>query len=218
LSRDTIVVGEAATSADVLDWAARREAGMLPAGGSEYFSALLAAETFVSASGDRVVTERAPGKELFVCGSSTESARKFISAARKRRQPVFALPRELMWGVDFSVPAQEAVAERAIAAFENHSRVILCVGLPMVRDLALARRLSEHVVQLAGRVLRRVAVPNVFAEGGATAAELVRRMGWPRLTVLRELAPGVATLAVEDGSEMFLTIKPGTYVWPEKWR
>ena len=47
--------------------------------------------------------------------------------------------------------------------------------------------------------MRQVPVARVFAEGGATAAELVRRMGWPRLTVLRELAPGVATLAVEGG-------------------
>jgi hypothetical protein len=43
-------------------------------------------------------------------------------------------------------------------------------------------------------------------------------MGWARLTVLRELAPGVATLAVDGGGEsLLLTIKPGTYAWPEQW-
>jgi hypothetical protein len=42
-------------------------------------------------------------------------------------------------------------------------------------------------------------------------------MGWSRLTVLRELAPGVATLAVETGESIQLTIKPGSYAWPEQW-
>ena len=41
LTDDTIVVGEAATAEDVQCWAGQREAGMLPAGGSEFFSALL---------------------------------------------------------------------------------------------------------------------------------------------------------------------------------
>jgi len=77
--------------------------------------------------------------------------------------------------------------------------------------------LSHFVVQIAELVLRRVPIANVFAEGGATAAELVRRMGWARLTVQREHAPGVATLAVEGGQSILLTIKPGTYVWPAKW-
>ena len=91
------------------------------------------------------------------------------------------------------------------------------VGLPPVRNMAVARRLSYFVVQVAELVLRRVAIANVFAEGGATAAELVRRMGWARLAVQREHAPGVATLAVEGSQSILLTIKPGTYAWPAQW-
>jgi uncharacterized protein YgbK (DUF1537 family) len=45
----------------------------------------------------------------------------------------------------------------------------------------------------------------------------VRRMKWSRLEVLREWAPGVATLAVADDDPLWLTIKPGSYSWPEAW-
>jgi uncharacterized protein YgbK (DUF1537 family) len=72
-------------------------------------------------------------------------------------------------------------------------------------------------VDIAELVLRRVAVKNIFAEGGATSAELVRRMNWPRLEVCREWAPGVATLAVAGEHSQWLTIKPGSYAWPEQW-
>jgi len=86
-----------------------------------------------------------------------------------------------------------------------------------VHDVAVARRLSGHLLDIAEIVLRSVAVKNIFAEGGATSAELVRRMQWPRLAVRREWAPGVATLAVAGDDSLWLTIKPGSYSWPEQW-
>jgi D-threonate/D-erythronate kinase len=213
----TIIVGDAATPQDVRDWAAHREAGMLAAGGSEFFSALLDTEHFPAPAGEVVLPQPAPGRELFVCGAFTESVRKFVNAARRRKTPVFSLPQELRWGVELSAPVAETITRRVTAAFDSHTRVILNVGLPPVRDMAVARRLSHFVVRIAELVLRRVRIANVFAEGGATSAELVRCMGWARLTVQREHAPGVATLAVGGGKSILLTIKPGTYAWPAKW-
>ena len=157
------------------------------------------------------------GPEFFIVGTSTQAARKFTASARRRKMPVFSLPQELAWGAEFTPAAVEAVAQRVIAALASPTRVILNVGLPQVRDAQVAQQLSEGVVRVAERVLRRMTVPRIFAEGGATAAELVRRMGWPRLEVIRELAPGVATLAVNADRSVLLTIKPGSYAWPAKW-
>ena len=44
---------------------------------------------------------------------------------------------------------------------------------------------------------------------------LARGMGWHRLAVKSELAPGVVTLSVIGGGSPLLTIKPGSYAWPE---
>ena len=154
------------------------------------------------------------GKEFFIVGTSTLAARKFVAAERRKKTPVFSLPQELAWVATFSAAAVEAVTQRVAAGLENSPRVILNVGLPQVRDADVAGRLSDHVVRVAEKVLRRSKVSRVFAEGGATAAELVRRMDWSRLAVVRELAPGVATLAVEGDEIFLLTIKPGSYSWP----
>jgi hypothetical protein len=43
-------------------------------------------------------------------------------------------------------------------------------------------------------------------------------MGWQRLIVRREAAPGVATLEVADSGSLLLTIKPGSYEWPAEIR
>ncbi len=41
-------------------------------------------------------------------------------------------------------------------------------------------------------------------------------MGWKRLKVVRELAPGVVTLGTEDAQARLLTLKPGSYTWPKE--
>ncbi|MDE3067138.1 MAG: hypothetical protein KGJ60_06250 [Verrucomicrobiota bacterium] len=224
LADGTIIVGEAATPQEVREWAALHGAEMLPAGGAEFFNALLGAAgggpDCRPPDGSRPKAPPSGGKpaphrrELFVCGTFAEAARRFVDEARRRKIPVFSLPQELIWGAKLSPAAAEVIASRVVAALDEQPRAILNVGLPTVHDPGVARRLSHAVVQIAEVVLRRVQIPRVFAEGGATSAELVRRMGWARLTVQCELAPGVAVLAVDGEESIRLTIKPGSYSWP----
>ncbi len=54
----------------------------------------------------------------------------------------------------------------------------------------------------------------VFAEGGATAVALAQQMGWGRLRVIAELAPGVVAMSVGT-TGISLVVKPGSYEWPE---
>lgn len=217
LKDGTILIGDAETPADVHAWTSSCDPAMLPAGGSEFFNALLEVEQPVEENGHTNGHENGAGSEFFIVGTSTQAARKFVASARKRKTPVFSLPQELAWGAEFTPAAVDAVAQRVIAALAENPRVLLNVGLPQVRDVQVAQQLSDSVVRIAERVLRRVKVERIFAEGGATAAELVRRMGWPRLEVIRELAPGVATLALNAERSVLLTIKPGSYAWPAKW-
>jgi uncharacterized protein YgbK (DUF1537 family) len=213
-----IMVGETATSQDVQQWAAQRNAQTLSAGGAEFFGALLTAEDAgIPATTGQNFPATVSDRELFVCGTASRSCRKFVKDSQKRGTPVFSLPLELVWRPEFTPGATDAIGQRVVAAFKAHPRVILNVGLPPVREPAIARRLSNHLVQIAVATLQRVAIGHVFAEGGATAAELVRRMGWTRLSTLRESAPGVATMAVEGNSSLLLTIKPGSYAWPAQW-
>lgn len=213
----TIIVGEAGTPQDVSGWAETSGPEILSAGGSEFFDALLGREKRATAEGVKPLPLPITGRELFVCGTSTESSRKFVMGAKRRKQPVVTLPAELIWGAEFSPGALTSLARSAVAAFDIHSRVILAVGLPSVREAVVARRLFRNVIQIAERVMDKVPVSHVFAEGGATASELAHRMGWRRLTVEHEPAPGVATLSVEGRQTMLLTIKPGTYAWPAQW-
>jgi uncharacterized protein YgbK (DUF1537 family) len=204
-----IVVGEVASAEDVRSWATRRNDRWLMAGGAEFFGALLKPSPPISQS------RNPPGNELFVCGSASESTRTFVTGQARHGVPVFSLPDKLAVGNTFDPAEVSALASRVVSTFQETPRVILWVGLPPVNDFSLAGLLAKHLVRVAEAVLWNAGVGHVFAEGGATAVELARIMGWHRLAVKQELAPGVVTLSVIGGNSKLLTIKPGSYPWPE---
>lgn len=215
-----IVVGEVGSGEDVSYWASRRSEDVLAAGGAEFFAAMVRSaveqgtpRTPTSQPGAHGVP-RLTGPELFICGSTSDATRDFLDAERRRGTAVFALPAELAGGGEFHDATAEVLATRVASALESAARVVLCIGLPRVSDAAIAARLSSHLVTVAVAVRSRADVTQFFAEGGATAVELARRMGWWRLSVSREWQQGVVTLTANNGKS-FLTMKPGSYVWPE---
>ena len=214
---NTLLIGQADSAERIHEWARICGTALLPVGGSEFFGALLATTRAGSAPLEAEDIDFMAGKQLFVCGTASPQAQLLIKKTRAAGTPVFTLPRNLMWDGKFSAGAQLVIAQRVVAAFAESRRVLLAVGLPPVAETAVARCLADNLVDIAELVLRSGSVKNIFAEGGATAAELVRRMNWPRLDVRREWAPGVATLAVVGESALWLTIKPGSYSWPSQW-
>jgi uncharacterized protein YgbK (DUF1537 family) len=156
-------------------------------------------------------------RELFVCGSTSDYTEEFVNNARRNGTPVFSLIEKRAKSFIITTKKLETITERAIVAFESHSRVVLAVGRPLIERRSVAKRLAQYLVEIAVAVMEGARPDHVYAEGGATAAELVRRLGWKRMTVLEELAPGVTTLSLPEGSAPpLLTIKPGSYPgWPK---
>jgi uncharacterized protein YgbK (DUF1537 family) len=209
-----IVVGEAGAQLDLQRWAASHNAKMVAAGGAEYFATLLAAGGHKAAGGSAKTEGSREETQLFVCGSASESACAFARDAQAQGSPVVSLPDSLASGGALGEDQVNEVTAKVSEALKLKRRAILNIGLPVVSDKAVAARLLNELGAVAEKVLRTGGVEHVFAEGGSTAAELVRRMGWTRLKVVREEARGVVTLAPEGAGELLLTMKPGSYVWP----
>jgi uncharacterized protein YgbK (DUF1537 family) len=217
-----IVLGEVSSSANVQNWASHRSEELLLAGGAEFFEAALNASELVL---NKRVSRKVPSaefarhgrRELFVCGSTSDYTERFIAEARSNGTPVFSII-ERSKKLFALMPAMlRGIADNALLAFKSHRRVILAIGRPVIERPEIARKLSEHLAKIAVRVIGQAGPDAVYAEGGATAAELVRRLGWRRMKVLRELAPGVTTLALPGCDRPLLTIKPGSYPgWPNR--
>jgi uncharacterized protein YgbK (DUF1537 family) len=216
-----IVLGEVSTTADVNQWVHRHSAQMLAAGGAEFFGALLNVlnpKPKMSAPSTAVKDRRSSPviRELFVCGSTSEYTRQFVSEADRNGIPVYGFLLSRSKHFSISPLAVVCTAHEAALEFRSHPRVILEIGRPLLDKRTVARKLARSLAQTAVLVIARAKPDHVYAEGGATAAELVRSLGWRRLKVVKELAPGVTTLSLSGRNAPLLTIKPGSYPgWPK---
>jgi uncharacterized protein YgbK (DUF1537 family) len=65
------------------------------------------------------------------------------------------------------------------------------------------------------QVIELCPVDEIIVEGGSTASTIVRSLGWLRWEPVTELIPGVVRLRYCGGPSRYLTVKPGSYGWPQ---
>jgi uncharacterized protein YgbK (DUF1537 family) len=93
LGDSTIAICDASNAEHVARWAGQTRGDVLPAGGADFFEAILrdrglaATRTFEQAL--------PPGPRLFVCGSASANSRELIALARTRAVPILAIEEPL---------------------------------------------------------------------------------------------------------------------------
>jgi len=227
-----ILVGEATSDADLAAWASRLDDNTLPAGAAQFFAVFLIAAGFELAEATSIevkATESATA--LFVCGSTSSYTRSFCKRCEARGIPVLRMSRDLFERSRVQAASSEDCnnaqparlirewADATVRALETHPRTVVAIDQPLCRDPGLPHVLSSHLGELVEQVIHARPVDHLFAEGGATAVALVRRFGWKRLKVRREWASGVVCMQIAGQTRPLLTMKPGSYAWPDEvWR
>jgi D-threonate/D-erythronate kinase len=207
-----IVVAETTSPADLDTWAVVTRTDDFWAGGAAYFGALLRAEGY----SERLLPSpvRRSRRTLLVSGSASQASRAHLKLLARAEVPVIGMP----------LPLFEADAENPGGRVENwaaeiaetlgrRSRVAISIGHSLMPGEAA--RLVRHLAETVKEVLCRVAVDHLWVEGGETGSSIVRHLGWKRLRVLGQIAPGVVELQPRPYGPL-LTVKPGSYPWPQE--
>jgi uncharacterized protein YgbK (DUF1537 family) len=210
-----LTIGEAVSREDLLAWANRVDEGLLAAGAAEFFDALLEGRGLERRSPVGATALGSSDRRLVVSGTTSDRGRRALQDARERGIPVLPMPEALFHERGAAAELVEGWADDAAAAFDRSPTIVVTIDRPPSNDSAAAHRLEGLLADAVEGVRRRRAVSDVFAEGGATGAAVIRRLGWTRLTVVRELAPGVATMDADASPGGRITLKPGSYAWPE---
>jgi uncharacterized protein YgbK (DUF1537 family) len=213
-----VAVGEASTFTDVQHWAAVADAKTLVAGGADFFRALLERKLGLKSevrSPKCEVGEFGPvAPWLFVCGSLAESSLQFIAARRAEGWPVLLMPEDLVGAGRARQAGLAHWAEATAQALAGHPRVIIGIGCGLVPGARTPERLGRLLTSAVEAVLARAPPAAICVEGGATAAQLIARLGWQRLGVAGEFATGVVGLRPAERPGLLLVCKPGSYAWP----
>ncbi|ODS72907.1 MAG: hypothetical protein ABS46_20670 [Cytophagaceae bacterium SCN 52-12] len=209
-----LVVGNVSRSEDLRHWAAMIDGGTIPAGGSGFFSAILESLEGTRASADKPAML---GKSmLYVCGSAFEASRSLVSEAGKEGRAVIYMPERLFCVNGETQWLIRKWADEIAAALAAGERVVMAVGrLDCDHNENLSLGIREAIAETVERVLQAVPVEELMIEGGATSFSVARRLGYTRFYPANELGTGVVRMKIEEQKDMFLTLKPGSYAWPD---
>jgi uncharacterized protein YgbK (DUF1537 family) len=211
LPTEGIVVGEVTTSADVDAWADRLDAETLAAGGGEFFAAWLRQR------GQVAVACAAPGTAapvLLVSGSTAPACRAAVARAVAEGLPVLPLPPALV-GAQAGGKSADDWAETVAAMLRRQGRTVVAVEQPLPGGATVAMAIRVVLANLIHCLNMQQAFGHLIIEGGATAAALVEATGWTDLLVRGEWAQGIVSLQPAGAAGITVTMKPGSYAWPE---
>jgi uncharacterized protein YgbK (DUF1537 family) len=209
-------IGDANSATDLKKWAKRGISGhRILAGAAEFFDALL------QVSGHQPITAQPhtlpkSSRCLFVCGSTSDYSRKFVSDALKKGCQVCNIPEGFF---DAGQSSKESITKWVtdiIEAFSQHQKVVVAINRPLVRDTNLAKQLLHYMAIVIERVVSQEKVDELLVEGGATAFSITKQLQTATFFPLQELAPGVVQMKADGESAFHLTVKPGSYPWPDE--
>lgn len=215
IPKGSIAIGQACGYSDLKTWAKTVDKETLPAGAAEFFAALLESNGFTSKEANTCEPLILGEVKLYVCGSSFAQSKYAIERAKKEGKPVCEMPDDLFNNKGSQHELLENWTLEVLNAIEKNKSAIVAINKPIVSKPGFSKRLRELTAQLIEGVLSKTVVNELFIEGGATTSSIVGKINYKKFLLLSELAPGVIRMRVEEDPGVNITIKPGSYAWPD---
>ncbi|HWB94270.1 MAG TPA: four-carbon acid sugar kinase family protein [Puia sp.] len=197
-----IVVGEVQDANDLRVWARRLRPGMLAAGAAGFFSALLD-RNFPMMAQEAINGHVFGSPLLFVSGSTFDRSRNAIARQRESGGPVSYIP------VQPGGSWQELVA----GMLQKRGKAIVAID-PAIHDRSAVELRTMMATAVSG-IIKQARPAEIIIEGGATAYAIFEATGWQTFVPEQELAPGLIRMRVGEAPGLFVTVKPGSYPWPD---
>lgn len=201
---------------DYETYATQINENILPAGGSVFFEIFLTTCYPQLCKGSKNVNG-IPGPKsnlLMICGSTHENSVRFVEKARNSFS-VFELPVTLIdEGNKDSYLMQQWVNDM-VDAINNKERVIITTNRKEIRPEA-SDTIRELITEATKRIMLRTTINELYIEGGGTTYSIIKELGFSSFIPVKEYTRGVVRMRVPSKEDFYLSIKPGSYEWPEK--
>ncbi len=210
-SDSCINIGDVESEDNLRDYCAKVSSDVLLAGGSSLFKAYLGQ---LGCYQRPIPKFSGFGKVglLLLCGSTFMHDTMMLQLANNNI-PIERMPQEVYAGL----VEPETWIDNLVGEYSDNG----CIAIAIDRSGAgfvpqYADRLKLTMAKAAERIVIGCGVSNLVVEGGATAYELICRMGWCDFHVVSQLSTGVITLRPDGDGIPLVTLKPGSYEWPDK--
>jgi D-threonate/D-erythronate kinase len=198
LPEEGIVIGEAATTEEVISWADKIDRNWVLAGAGDFFIALLEKQY------KKVVQPAAEIQlpHLYVCGTAFGKSKEFVRRVKEQTDCVVYMEKD-----DIS----EAWLTRVNETIAKHQRCIIAIDGNILSGTT-ALTLRNSMAKAIKKIIDKTKVIELFIEGGSTAAAILTELEITSLNPVNEIQRGVVRMNAKD---MYITMKPGSYELPQ---
>jgi uncharacterized protein YgbK (DUF1537 family) len=196
-----ITIGEVETTADLQTWARHMPADTLAAGAAGFFTALLDQRfpSFPTINGHQSLNTPL----LFISGTTFDRSRDSIRRQLQAGGPVRYMPEN----------ATDTWHDEVAGLLQKQNKAI--VAIDPAQYNRSARELRNSMAEAIDNILKKTTPAEIIIEGGATAYAILQTLGWHTFIPEQELAPGLIRMRVAEAPQIFVTVKPGSYPWPD---
>ncbi|OIN58693.1 four-carbon acid sugar kinase family protein [Arsenicibacter rosenii] len=207
-----IAIGEAASVSDLAVWAQAVGPEVFLGGAAGFFTALLEAHGLRKPAGPE--PSYSPKTALFVCGTAFGKSVALVKEAADKGYVVSYMPVPLMRAGTYTEAGLKVWTSLVAANLLLQEPVIMAIR-PNETETFDALHLRQCMALAVAQVLDKAPVPELIIEGGSTASAILRQLGIQRLAPVQELGPGVIRMQAIERPALHITMKPGSYAWPE---
>ncbi|AWW30569.1 four-carbon acid sugar kinase family protein [Echinicola strongylocentroti] len=206
-------IPDSQTMQDLYTWASLMDNSVLPAGSAAFFEMCLKRNFPEWMRGQEPDPLSFVGNSLMIAGSSHQNSKDFVEKAVEKGVHLSEMP-ELLIEEEYNPAGTEAWVHDVGRGLLEGNRVIMAYGKKKASFKNYPAILKKRTAQAVARVIEEVPVRELLLEGGATTCAVIEELSLGALIPMQELSPGVVRLKAVD-HDMVLTIKPGSYAWPE---
>jgi len=152
---------------------------------------------------------------LLISGSTQSASRTSGNEPTEKKCPIVAFPAALLQ-VKTEKGTLEAFAEELYKLWAQNNTLILTVSEKKIVFPGSSTILKQRMGQIVKLLVENCDIKELFIEGGATTYSVLKDLNCKTLIPVEELSPGVVRMEIPDSPTLHLTIKPGSYSWPEQ--
>jgi uncharacterized protein YgbK (DUF1537 family) len=208
-----LAIGNTSDTGDQKKWVRKIDAGTIPAGGSGFFDAIL--KHIRGSEKEYSDPPQLGEKALYVCGSAFMNSRALVKAARVAGQGVIYMPERLFCKDGGDKDLIEQWTTDIVDCIRTRNKAIMAIDTIACMDVAdLSIKIREMIAGVVENVMRATKIDELIIEGGSTSYSIIQRLHYTRFYPVNELGPGSIRMRTSEKDDIFLTLKPGSYVWP----
>ncbi len=213
-----ISVGEAESQRDLDTWADVADNSFLLAGGGSFFNALLNKSYSVrSPSAVRIPIAIGTAVDASICLISGTTFTKNVERIRAYSSIVSYMPQNIFNAHDINDDEFDSWLQDVKSILLHYKKVIIAIDNTKAQK-ADPQALGLKLAEISKRIVDRTEISELMIEGGATAYAITRTLGWHSFIPEQELSQGILRMQVVGTNDIHLTIKPGSYEWPDQWK